>query len=482
MRRILTLAYIVPLTCALLAIGGCTTHGVAVTQAPSLTLSEVESRYGESPSRSDPSIAYQPGIIRIDSGPQAVHGVSSDGLTWTFDANAPHASEVAVGKVLFLTSRAVGRVLSVQRTGDELAVVFGPIAITDLIKEAHLSADQPFDLNALSVYTAPSYPQGQVAQPPARASLITQPEYAGLGAWESLADALIQPAMADAAGPLKEIDVSSFHTEPVIKGGVGIHFWYDKNGVTVNAFAGLRMSAPSVHFELIIENGVVKTARVELRGAVGVVMRLVVSSAVGLRGNIHTGPIMIPVDLTLPIVNAPPFQMVLHQSFLIKTAFSSRNSVITAYGDYSFSGAFIMGYDNGAWHASAPAALTAQHGIVDSIGGMALGAESIVMSYNLKVIAGVGAFGFVVGPYLGWTDSIGISNAGIIAGLPCRGAVMGIAMNVGVGYSLPSLITAGINLFLGVLHLRPIEGVNGPSHRENIFTKSGSIPGGCGGY
>jgi hypothetical protein len=486
MRRLLTITFLVMLTSATLALDACTRR--ATPSAPTFqnALSAAEISYGQSPARSDASIEYQPDVIKIDDGPQAVHGVSADGMTWTFDANAPHASDVAAGKVLFLTSRAVGRVLGVTRDGNDLAVVLGPIAITDLIKEAHLSTDQPIDLNAMSVYTAPSYPQGAVAS--AATSRLPSVKVVRLDKDGNASDPsplsglFAQPALADASGTVKEVDVSDFHTEGVFKDGVGIHFWYDKNGVTVNGFEGLRMGTPRVHFELTIEHGVVKTAKVELSGAIGVVMRLVMSSAVGVHGNLHTDPIFVPTDLSWPIVNAPPFQVVLHQSFEVKTAFSSRNSVITAYGDYSFNGAFVMGYDNGSWHVSAPTELVAQHGLVDSIGGLALGAESVVMTYNFKVIAGVGAFGFVVGPYLGWTDSIGISNAGIVAGLPCRGAIMSIDMSVGVGYSIPSLITAGINIFLRALKLRPIEGTDGPKHTEKVFTKHGAIPAGCGGY
>jgi hypothetical protein len=94
----------------------------------------------------------------MEHGDQALRGVSSDGLTWIFDANAPHANEIQVDKVVFATERCVGRVLDVQRSGDELKVILGPVQITDVIKKGHFVYDQPLDLNNFVAVAAPDYP------------------------------------------------------------------------------------------------------------------------------------------------------------------------------------------------------------------------------------------------------------------------------------------------------------------------------------
>src|SRR5579863_8504668 len=129
MRHILALTSAALFAALVLVMSGCAKSGSSTALSPQLSLSDAESRYGLAPSRSA-DITLQPDVVTIDNGPDAVHNVSADGLTWTFDANAPHAQDVAPGKVLFLTSRAVGRVLGVQRNGNDLSVTLGQTAIT----------------------------------------------------------------------------------------------------------------------------------------------------------------------------------------------------------------------------------------------------------------------------------------------------------------------------------------------------------------
>ena len=84
----------------------------------------------------------------MEHGPDAIRSMESNGLTWTIDPNAPEADLIQPDKIIFVTGRVVGRVLAVDRTGNNLRVTLGPVAITDVIKEANISSDQPLDLNA----------------------------------------------------------------------------------------------------------------------------------------------------------------------------------------------------------------------------------------------------------------------------------------------------------------------------------------------
>ena len=80
------------------------------------TLSESQLKFGVAPKR-DPKVEYQPDIILMENGDKAIKSVASDGLTWTFDANAPQVSDFQEGKIVFATGRAVGRVLEPQAPG-----------------------------------------------------------------------------------------------------------------------------------------------------------------------------------------------------------------------------------------------------------------------------------------------------------------------------------------------------------------------------
>ena len=53
-------------------------------------LSATEIRYGIAPKRG-PGVTYQDGIILMEHGDKAITAFASDGMSWTFDANAPQA-------------------------------------------------------------------------------------------------------------------------------------------------------------------------------------------------------------------------------------------------------------------------------------------------------------------------------------------------------------------------------------------------------
>ncbi len=69
------------------------------------TLTESERKFGIAPKRG-PRVEYQPDIILMEQGDKAIRSIASDGMTWTFDANAPHVSEFQTGKIVFATGRA----------------------------------------------------------------------------------------------------------------------------------------------------------------------------------------------------------------------------------------------------------------------------------------------------------------------------------------------------------------------------------------
>src|SRR5689334_12578437 len=73
-------------------------------------LTEGERKYGRAPQR-DPSVTYGKDVIIVDGGASVIRSLSADGLVWTIDPNAPHAKELAVDKIAFVTGRCVGRVL-----------------------------------------------------------------------------------------------------------------------------------------------------------------------------------------------------------------------------------------------------------------------------------------------------------------------------------------------------------------------------------
>ena len=100
-------------------------------------MSEAEIKYGIAPVPSD-AVTYQPDVVIVGGGPDVIRSQSDNGFIWTIDASAPHADELKEGDVFFLTNRAVGRILALQRKGDALVVAVGPVDLTEIVSEAHI--------------------------------------------------------------------------------------------------------------------------------------------------------------------------------------------------------------------------------------------------------------------------------------------------------------------------------------------------------
>jgi hypothetical protein len=120
-------------------------------------LTESERKFGIAPKRG-PGVEYQDDVVLMEHGDQAIRSAASNGLSWTFDANAPQVNEIQVGKVVFATGRAVGRVVALERSGDQVSAILGPVQLTDLVKRGKFSYHQPLDLSQAIAYAAPDYP------------------------------------------------------------------------------------------------------------------------------------------------------------------------------------------------------------------------------------------------------------------------------------------------------------------------------------
>lgn len=121
-------------------------------------LTESQVKFGVAPRR-DPSVEYQPDIILMENGDKAIKSVATDGMTWTFDANAPQVNNFQIGKIVFATGRAVGRVMSLNRQGDSVSVILGPVQLTDVIRNGSFEMNEAINLNNMISYVAPDYPQ-----------------------------------------------------------------------------------------------------------------------------------------------------------------------------------------------------------------------------------------------------------------------------------------------------------------------------------
>lgn len=255
------------------------------------------------------------------------------------------------------------------------------------------------------------------------------------------------------------------------EGGVGTRFTYDKNGVRLAGVVSLDLKSPTAGFTLSIKGGTVTEARLRIDGAGG----LLVQFEAARKDSRHQvdEKVAIPLDFSIPMVPilGVPFNAVVNQFVVVKTAFGATGAYLKAKGEYSFAAGLGFGYSNGAWSATVPHSLKLKQSIVESIDGISVGVNGLVLAYQARFLVGLGAFGFTAGIYFGFTASVGVtrgSDAGLsLPGtggsqrLVCRGANLRITADYGVGYSIPAIVAKVVNFFLRVFKTRPIERASG---------------------
>lgn len=123
---------------------------------------------GESASESDPvafvdggsghaSVTYQPEvrIAERDAGLAALLGVSTDGSTLVFDAGAEPFSKLQEGDVLFIKGLSAWKILAVERTGSEIAVLTNRASIGDVVRDGRIQLDAPIRFTSISAGRTP---------------------------------------------------------------------------------------------------------------------------------------------------------------------------------------------------------------------------------------------------------------------------------------------------------------------------------------
>lgn len=123
-------------------------------------------------------ITYRPEVRIVEQrdGWNALIGVSFDGSTLVFDRSGGAVPALAPGDVLLIKGLYAKRILAVETSGDELAVLTFPAGLTDIVADGTIRLQAPIRFGA----------PGRVASADPTAP------------WESFADLLLPPASAQA--------------------------------------------------------------------------------------------------------------------------------------------------------------------------------------------------------------------------------------------------------------------------------------------
>ncbi|WP_146167648.1 hypothetical protein [Micromonospora sp. MH33] len=474
-------------------------------------LTESEFRYGLAP-RPHMDVTYQPDVVLVEGGADAVRSVTADGLTWTIDAKAKGASELTPGKVMFVTSRGVGRVVAAQRAGDAIAVTIAPVEFTEVIRDGTFAGEQPVELDNVISYSSEGAlwtdEAAVAAAAPATAAPAAAPVSAGAAVRPAaFTEGALGKAPAPGAGDKERVEMprpatgapkntrsNGFTVVPkCCRGGVGADLTYDDSEIRIFGSFMVLMDKPRARFHLAVSGGRVTVAELQVLGGSGLKIDIEGASKVGTARQIDR-QFTVPVDFSVPVglVLGVPFSFTVTQTVLVKTAFSAKDGNVKAAGEYAINGAVGFGYRDGSWGLHKVQGPFIRSSLIDSIRGPSVGANGIILAFKTQFSIGFGAAGFSVGLNVALTVSTGVARGSALdqffpaapgtRDIGCRGASLTIDMSYNVGYTIPAIVEKVINFFLRVFRAKPIQrtgGIPNPPKTEKLFGATQYDPPSC---
>jgi hypothetical protein len=419
--------------------------------------------YGYAP---DPhgTVVYQPDVVLVGGGPGIVRSVSADGLTWTIDGRAPNVDKLAVGRVMFATSRAVGRVLSMKSQGSDLVLVLAPVNFTDVVKDAKISVDQGLDLSRMVVQDIPGQRDelsdteaATGAAPGADGLATTAPadfDRAAAGAVvlpavqlvaaPSGADGTLPPPKPNGGGKIP-ITVGAW-TATVSADNTSLGMQLDhKSDSGLKATVTMKFPIENLHIGSVtsVVGGKATASGFTITGIKGMEVSLSGGAGGGSADNAKV-KFEVPIEMHFPIPPGPatgglPVDISLKWSFLIETALTGKNSTVFATGKYKLDGP--LGITPGGVQVPT---LSVQQSLLDSISGIAIGPSGIVGTTKIKVRVGFGTPAASAGPYVALTASTSVTQGSALGAslVRCHGASLNLKFSTGIGIEVsPQLLS-----------------------------------------
>ena len=266
------------------------------------------------------------------------------------------------------------------------------------------------------------------------------------------------PVGADKRVPV-QLDGDDVRTQAVASNsGIGLQFYYHKNGVNVYAECLLRVINASVAFDLDITDQGIKTAGVKVDGDLGIVLNADAASEQNFNANLHK-TIYEPIDFSIPLglngVAGVPFSVTFGSFMRLETGFSAKTSKLTAEGLYTFGGGLWAGMQDFKWSVSAVGHPQAVKDLGLTTDGISVGINSLVVAASIRAMVGIGAFGFNTGVFVqiifnGTLLRDSDITRSIVGSPPCRQGTIGASLYYGIGYSMPHVFVEIVNTLLSL--------------------------------
>jgi len=423
---------------------------------PRVTEAVLKYGYGPQP---HPKVRYQPDVILMPGGPEIIRGVSEDGVTWILDADAERVRDLVPGKIMFASTRAVGRVMEVQPSGGNVAVTVLPVQLTEVIRDADLKiettlatrpveaayenhSDTDKSIHEQGLFAGPYDGQFDARPRLMRASWAADDVQFLRVATETDSNqvAVSNPFFGAQVQPFIKFSESKSDTKQGSVREIGVKVANNDKRFKVGASVSLYGSNIRVRANIIIVDGEVKeSSSFVIDGVEGLNIGIVsgAEKAIVVKGRLED--VWVDEGKTF-LVYGVPIAVSLKIKTYMELAFSGGNSTITANGGYKLSGEPI-GYENGAFHKPT---LTVDKPMMQSIGGVTIAPVGVVAATEFRVLIGFGdKRAAVMGHYGKVVVSVGVSR-GSALGLPladCHGVTLKIDAGHGWGIDFNKKIT-----------------------------------------
>lgn len=445
--------------CLALAAIGC---GRGRAARPAETDAAAALTYGFGP---DPnaSVKYQPDVVVIEGGPGAIRSASADGMTWVIDGRARGARDLAPGKVMFATSRAVGRVIALRPAGDDLAVTVAPAGLTEVVREASIDLAQELVPDSVAYQGSAEGDVDAALQPAVwmpgvgpsgdPVPVITTPTLRLVGAEQP------EPPMPSAVKASYKVRVRDWEMEPYLKFDSGAAQSTKRLGLKVNRVApGLKFGgdvslfARTLRFRarLPVRDGHVGSYSFVIEGIDGLDVSLLAGVTNGLRDN-QKVRVEVPIEIVHQIPPSPataglPLAGQMKFKWIVETAFSAKNSTLSARGRYRLQGP--VGYEDGALLGPK---MDVADSLLKSIEGVSVGANGMVFVCEIRALIGLGTTAAMAGPYTKVVFSVGVWRGSDLAAplVVCKGAFFRADAGAGAGLQVSKALAGPLQDLLG---------------------------------
>lgn len=464
MKRIVWVSGIVArlAVCGLAAIVvACATPKPTFTATGPCPATEAERQFGCAP-RANSAVTYQPDVVFIGGGADAVRSWSRDGLSWTLRGDADGVEGLAPGNVMVATGIVTGRVVSKHQDGSDVVVTLAPVGLGDVVKEGEISSKGPQPLTGAHFMIAPEFPGLQIEDGPVGKSDSPSDNHLLVSAPISP-----KPNAVLVSQVVQHNGTSSGFAEPAFDSlccddALGSRFTYDEGGLRVKGGIWLKLASPTIDYGLSFSNGVLKRGALAIRGITGVHVTFRASNDDFVDRIQH---FWIPVYATIPVhfgqaadtdqPQPPPINIGIIQWVDIGANFQAKSGSLQATADYNFDvDNFQVSVRDGGLDAQGmvfPTSFTAVTKLGDTVAGASVGRAEVFVGAGAKIcvcfgglINSDGLFVTIIEEF----DEVKVAGSLAILSGRCEAHEYNQYVRWGNGHWIPSLLAEGLNAAL----------------------------------